>query len=125
MTETTAAVLVAVLANAALVLAALIQRFRGRQQKVATAVDIIQDVNSELRIELGRVNTERQAEVSRLGAEVARLNTQVEELRGQLMSARDDSRSAHETTGRAMRRVEHLETVLRQHGISYQPGPLA
>lgn len=106
-------------------LAAWVPRFRTKQEKDIGSVGILKEVIGELRAELDRVNTDYTETVNRLQRTVSELRTEVTDMGDRLSQARDDARGANETTGRAMRRVEHLETVLRSHGVIFQPGPLA
>lgn len=117
--------ILAVITQAGLIGAAIVQRRKTREEREATAVDILQDVTSELRQELVRVAEDRATTVSRLRDEIATLEHAAGEQRADLRQARQDARGAHETTGRAMRRVEHLERILRENGIIFDSGPLA
>lgn len=106
-------------------LAGWVPRFRTRQEKDIGSVGILKEVIGELRAELDRVNTDYTDTVNRLQRTVSELRTEVNDMGDRLSQARDDARGANETTGRAMRRVEHLELVLRSHGVMFEPGPLS
>lgn len=88
------------------------------------SVKILKDVIAELRTELQRVHDDCADTIAHLKLTVAGLQAEVTEMDGRLRQARQESRGAHETTGRAMRRVEHLEDILRSNGIVLEGGPL-
>lgn len=110
------AIALALIAQTGLVLVAWQQRRRTQLDKAASAVSILHDVNDELRIELTRMFNDRTDYISRL-------NLEINELKDQLRLAREESRGAHETAGRCIRRVDYLEGVLRSHGVQFEPGP--
>lgn len=125
MSEALIAVLIAIVPSFGLVAVAILQKRKAPQERQATAVDILQDVNSELRIEMARLSQDRLDAIQRSNERSKELEREVGVLREELRVARQEARGAHETTGRVVRRVEHLEAVLRQHGITFDPGPLA
>lgn len=123
--ETTIPLLLALIAQSGLLAAGWMQRRKSHQEREAAAVDILQDVNGELRTELTRMAADREANILRVQADLDRVRQEADDLRAQLRLARDEARGAHETAGRAMRRVEYLEQVLRRNSIAFEPGPLA
>lgn len=118
-------VTLALIAQFGLLMAGVIQRRKSRQEREQAAVDILQDVNGELRLELTRMAADREANVARMRVDLERVRHEADDLRAQLRLARDEARGAHETAGRAMRRVEYLERVLRANNVTFDPGPLA
>jgi hypothetical protein len=104
---------------------AMLQKRRSRSEREQAAVDVLQGVNTELRTELARIAADRKTATEELRAEVQAMRNDNVELKDQLSIARRESRAAHETVGRVIRRVEYLEGVLRSNNIVFDPGPLA
>jgi uncharacterized protein (DUF1800 family) len=96
-----------------------------KQEREQAAVDILQDVNSELRVELTRVADDRAAQIAAMKAEREADRIEMLKLREELRQANANLRAANETTGRVVRRMDYLEDVLRKHGVQYDPGPLS
>lgn len=111
MNEFYTGVLVAVIAQAGLLIATWQQRRKSKAERDTLAVDVMQEVNAELRIEL-----------TRLKESVRQLEHDNVQLDAKLRIAQAEARGAHETAGRIMRRVEILEALLRQHQIPFENG---
>lgn len=111
MNEFYTGVLVAVIAQAGLLLATWQQRRKSKAERDTLAVDVMQEVNAELRIEL-----------TRLKESIRALEDENVLLDAKMRIAQAEARGAHETAGRAMRRVEVLEALLRQHQIPFDHG---
>lgn len=107
-----AGIVLAVIAQVGLLAAGWQQRRKSKQERETLAVDVMQDVNAELRTELTRMH-----------ADIDRLRDENKQQEAQLRIARAEARGAHETAGRALRRVEQLEALLRQHSIPFDPAP--
>lgn len=118
-------IIAAIITQIGYIAVATLNRRKSRSEKEATAVDILQDVTAELRLEMVRVTQDRTETVQRLKIELSSQEANNNVLRDELRQARQDARGAHETTGRAMRRVEYLERILRDHDIIFDSGPLA
>lgn len=103
-----AGVIAAIVAQLGLLVATGLQRRKSRQERDTLAVDTMQEVNAELRMEL-----------TRMKGDIAALRDENVQLDASLRIARAEARGAHETAGRAMRRVEVLEGLLRQHSIPF------
>lgn len=103
-------VVLALIAQVGLLIASWQQRRKSKQERDTLAVDVMQDVNAELRTELQRMH-----------ADIERLREENQQQSAQLRIARAEARGAHETAGRALRRVELLEALLRQHQIPFDP----
>lgn len=125
MSPTLITLLVAVLANTALVLAAIVSRRSTQTEKAKTGVEILQSVATELRTELDRKTADQAKALMSAANTIKRQDDEIEMLRDELMNARKAERGAYEAGGRAHRRVDYLEQVLRDNGITYDPGPLA
>lgn len=111
MNEFATGVILAVIAQAGLLIATWQQRRKSKAERDTLAVDVMQEVNAELRIELTRIKES-----------MRNLEDDNVQLDAKLRIAQAEARSAHETAGRALRRVEVLEGLLRAHSIPFDGG---
>lgn len=125
MTATQLTIIIAVLTQVGLVVAAMISKRANSTDRAKTGIEILQSVTAELRTELDRKADDNARALVSAANTIKRQDDEIEMLRDELQIARRDTRGAHETAGRAMRRVDYLEHVLREHDIIFDPGPLA
>lgn len=125
MTGAAVGLIVAVVANAALIISAIISKRSNATDRAKAGVEILHTVAADLRTELDRRAADNARALVAAANTIKRQDDEIEMLRDELMIARKDTRGSYETAGRYGRRVEYLEGVLREHGIIYDPGPLA
>ncbi len=123
--EALVAVITVVLTQIGLGVSVWLGRRKTKQDTDTSSVEILKSVNGELRTEMVRINDARNEETRELTGERDMARKDADQLRDELAQARNETRGAHETAGRAMRRVEYLERILRDRGIAFDPGPLA
>lgn len=111
MDATSLALIVLVVTQFGQIAAAWVQRRATPTEKQVVDRDGLVTANTELRTEMARKDAEHQRDITKCRVELA--------------AALRDVRAANEATGLVVRRVHHLEGLLRNHGIEYGPGPLA